>query len=123
MAHTILKPSFTRSDARGSFVEIINDGHWESLVMGSMNVGAVMGDHYHRETLVFFYLTRGAVTIRTIDVETKARDEFALRAGEGVILRTGESHAIRFTEPSDYLLMKSLRYDPANPDTFPYTVD
>jgi quercetin dioxygenase-like cupin family protein len=122
MTHTILKPSFTRNDARGSFVEILNGGHWESLVMGSMNSGAIMGDHYHRETLIFFYLTRGAVTIRTIDVETQERDSFALAAGEGVILRTGESHAIHFDQPSDYLLMKSLRYDPANPDTYPYVV-
>ncbi|MEO8391623.1 MAG: hypothetical protein ABI700_01395 [Chloroflexota bacterium] len=123
MTHTILKPSFTRTDARGTLSEILNDGHWEALLMGSMTPGAVMGDHYHRETLVFFYLLRGSVAIRTIHIETGERDSFALTTGEGVMLHTDESHAIHFVETSDYLMMKSLRYDPANPDTFPFIVD
>ena len=101
----------------------MNDGHWEVLLTGAMNSGAVLGDHYHKETLVFFFLTRGAAHIKTIDVETKDRDAFDLRSGEGVLLHTGESHAIRFTEPSDFIMLKSRRYDPANPDTFEFVVE
>jgi quercetin dioxygenase-like cupin family protein len=123
MTHDVLNASFTRTDARGTLTEVLNEGHWESLLTGSMNPGAVMGNHYHRETKVFFYLLRGAANIRTIDVETNARDAFALAAGEGVMLHTGESHAIVFTELSDFIMLKSRRYDPANPDTIHFPVE
>jgi quercetin dioxygenase-like cupin family protein len=123
MPHEVLKASFTRTDARGTLTEVLNDGHWESLLTGSMSPGAVMGNHYHRETQVFFYLVSGAANIRTIDVETGVRDAVALGTGEGVLLHTGESHAIVFAEPSDFIMLKSRRYDPANPDTFPFVVE
>lgn len=122
MAHDIVKPTFTRTDARGLFMEVLNDGRWETLLTGTMNPGAVLGDHYHKETIVFFFLTRGAAHIKTIDVETRARDAFDLRSGEGVLLHTGESHAIHFAELSDFIMLKSKRYDPANPDTFEFVV-
>lgn len=123
MAHDVLKPSFTRTDGRGTFTEVLNDGRWEVLLTGTMNSDAVLGDHYHKETTVFFFLTRGRAHIKTVHVDTKAREEFDLRSGEGVCLRTGESHAIHFTEPSDFIMLKSKRYDPANPDTFEFVVD
>lgn len=123
MTHAIIKPSFTRADARGVFTEILNSGHWESILNGSMNAGAVLGNHYHKETVVFFYLTRGAATIKTIHVETGARDEFRLGANEGVLLHVDESHAIHFDESSDFIMLKSKHYDPQAPDTFAYPVD
>jgi hypothetical protein len=45
-----------------------------------------------------------------------------LRAGQGVILNTNESHAIRFIEESDFVMLKSLRYNPADPDTYQFPV-
>ncbi len=123
MNHNLLTPSFTRSDQRGTLTEVLNDGHWESLLTGSMTPGAVMGNHYHNETLVFFFLVQGVAAVRTVNVATQARDSFMLTSGQGVILHTGESHVIEFVQPSDFIMLKSLRYDPANPDTFHYPVD
>jgi len=123
MAHDIIKPSFTRSDTRGVLTEILNGGHWESILNGDMKPGAVMGNHYHNDTVVFFYLTSGAVTVKTIDVQTGERDTFQLGANEGVMLYTGESHAIHFDEQSGFIMLKSKLYDPQNPDTFAYPVD
>ncbi len=123
MAHDILKPTFTRTDARGVLHEILNQGSWESIVGGTMNPGAVMGNHYHKETLVFFYLLSGSATVKTIDVASGARDEFRLEAHEGVLFPVNETHAVRFGEVSDFLMLKSKQYDPQNPDTFAYPVD
>ena len=81
-----------------------------------------MGNHYHRKTRVFFFLQSGAAEVRTVHAETGARDAFALEAGQGVVLEPGESHAIRFTADSDWLMLKSQAYDPADPDTYPLTV-
>lgn len=122
MAHTIITPSFQRNDARGLFQEVLNDGRWESIISGRMNPGAVLGNHYHKRTLVFFFLLSGAADVRTIHVETGARDAFSLGANQGVTLHTDESHAITFTETGDFLLLKSMKYDPADPDTYHYPV-
>lgn len=123
MSHTILSLSFERVDDRGTFQEILNDGHWEALIRGRMNQNAVMGNHYHKKTVIFFHLTSGAVNIKTVHVETGARDEFRLGAGQGVMLGTDESHAIRFLEESEFIMLKSLRYDPSDPDTFRFPVE
>ncbi len=122
MTHEILKPTFTRTDARGTLHEILNQGTWESIVGGTMNPGAAMGQHYHKETLVFFYLLSGSATVKTIDVATGARDEFRLGAQEGVIFPVNETHVVIFDERSDYLMIKSKQYDPQNPDTYAYPV-
>jgi quercetin dioxygenase-like cupin family protein len=122
MGHEILTPSFERTDDRGIFREVLNDGNWEALISGRMNPDAVIGNHYHKKTVIFLYLTSGSVRITTIHVETEDRDVFLLKSGQGVILTVNESHAIRFLEESDFVMLKSLRYDAADPDTYPYPV-
>jgi dTDP-4-dehydrorhamnose 3,5-epimerase-like enzyme len=123
MPHKILKPSFVRTDERGVFTEVLNEGHWETLIAGEMNPGGVMGNHYHRETTVFFYIVRGSAEVKTLHVSTAARDGFQLASGEGVMLHSHESHAIHFLERTEYIMLKSKRYDSANPDTFELRVE
>lgn len=123
MMHLPQKPSFTRTDTRGVLKEILNEGRWESILTGAMHAGAVLGNHYHQETTVFFFLMSGAAQVKTIHIETHQRDEFELHANEGVLLPVNESHAIRFIEDATFLMLKSKQYDPKNPDTITYSVD
>jgi dTDP-4-dehydrorhamnose 3,5-epimerase-like enzyme len=123
MEHAVLKPSFSRTDERGAFHEVLNDGTWQSLITGAMQPGAVLGDHYHKLTRIFFFITKGSVSIKTVHVETGARDEFALGSNEGVFLAVNESHAIKFMEQSEFIMLKSLRYDPDAPDTYHFSVE
>lgn len=122
MVRAILTPSFERRDERGELTEIVAGFPAKTLLAGRMNAGAVMGNHYHRRTRVFFFLRSGAAQVRTLHAETGARDAFALCAGQGVTLETNESHAIRFTAESEWLMLKSEAYDPASPDTYPLPV-
>ena len=87
-----------------------------------MGAGAVMGNHYHRKTRVFFHLLSGRAGVRTVDIETGRQDKFLLGENEGVFLEPGESHAIRFLVDSEFLMMKSRPYDPQDPDTFAHAV-
>lgn len=121
--HQIVGPSFERSDERGAFVEILNSGRWESAIMGRMRASAVMGQHYHRQATLFFYLANGQARISTVHVETAAKDQFVLSAKQGVFLPPMESHAIRFLEESDFVLLKTKAYDPANSDIVPFPVE
>jgi quercetin dioxygenase-like cupin family protein len=87
-----------------------------------MKKGAVLGNHYHKRTRVFFYLTRGAAQVATLNVETGEKDRFGLKENEGIFFEVNESHAVRFTIESEFVMLKSLPYDHAEPDTYPYPV-
>jgi quercetin dioxygenase-like cupin family protein len=122
MNHEVEKPVFVRKDARGSLVEVRNQGPWETVITGEMKAGAVMGNHYHKKTRVYFFLVSGSARVAVVDVESREVDRFELPEGFGVLLRPGQSHAIRFERDSRYLLLKDLRYNPADPDTFAFPV-
>ena len=118
MLTEIISPSFKRCDERGTFLEVLNGGHWEALIFGQMHDGAVLGNHYHRKTQVFFFLSKGSARIDTVHVETGERKRLSLEANQGIIFRTNEAHAIRFLEESEFIMLKSVCYNPAHPDTF-----
>jgi dTDP-4-dehydrorhamnose 3,5-epimerase-like enzyme len=85
--------------------------------------GAVLGNHYHEKTEVFFCLITGRAEVAIVQVDTNERERLTLNAEQGVRLAVKESHAIRFLEASEFIMLKSLRHDPAAPDTVPYPVD
>lgn len=122
MTHETLGPLFERRDERGVFRELLSGFPAGNVVCGEMSAGAVMGNHYHRRTRVFFHLLAGRAGVSTVSVESGATDKFLLGENEGVFFEPGESHAIRFLVDSQFLMLKSEPYDPADPDTIPYPV-
>jgi mannose-6-phosphate isomerase-like protein (cupin superfamily) len=118
----IVEPVFERQDARGTFQEIIRGQEWRTVIVGHMHAGSEMGHHYHLETLIFFYLTNGTAQVTIENVETRERQQLELHVGQGVLIPPGHSHVIHYLQESDFLLLKSLSYDPENPDTTPYHV-
>ncbi len=122
MSHAVMKPEYERNDDRGLFQELLSTGPWESLIRAEMLKGAVIGNHYHKVTKIFFFLVRGLVRIRTVNVETGDRDDFTIEAGQGTMLLPYESHAIEFMDNSEIIMLKTHRYDPKSPDTFDYPV-
>ncbi len=123
MKHDVLVPTFQRRDGRGLFVEALNGGPWETLVFGSMKRDAELGHHYHKKTEVCFFLTKGRAEVSIVHVETREREQLQFAAPQGVRLRVNESHVIRFLEDSDFVMLKSQRYDPDDPDTFSHPVE
>jgi dTDP-4-dehydrorhamnose 3,5-epimerase-like enzyme len=118
LPHAIVTAAFERNDERGVFREVLNGFEARTLVCGQMKAGAILGNHYHKRTRLFFYLTRGAARVATVHVETGEKDSFDLSANEGVFFEVNESHAIRFTAESEFVMVKSCPYDPADPDTY-----
>lgn len=116
------KPAFVRTDGRGTFEELVNAGRWESLIHGHLRRGAVLGHHYHAHTIVCYYLLEGRARITTVEVTTTARSEIVIQAGQGFVFRPGEARAIEHLEDSRFVMMKSHRFDPTEPDIIPYEV-
>ena len=123
MTHEIVTPGFTRLDERGEFMEVLNAGEWRCVITGHMVANAVLGNHYHNRVRVFFFLQSGEVEIRTVHVKTSTRGYLKLTQKQGVFLEPGESHVIRFLSPSEFLMLKSERYDPSDPDTIHFPVE
>ena len=115
-------PCFVRDDERGTFIEVVNTGPWETVIVGRMKAGAVMGNHYHKKTRIFLFLTEGSATVDVVRVATGSRRRCDLPASRGLFLDPGEAHAIRFREDSRFVLLKSRRYEETDSDTFPYVV-
>lgn len=116
-------PTFRREDARGLFLEVINRGPWETVIAGSMREGAVLGHHYHRRTEMFLFLTSGAARIDLVNVTTREKMTITIHRHEGLHLPSRHAHAVRFLEPSDFILLKSRPYCEDDPDTYPFPVD
>ncbi|MCA1962088.1 MAG: hypothetical protein LDL33_15000 [Desulfomonile sp.] len=116
-------PTFVRKDERGLFVEIVNEGPWETIIHGSMAKNAEMGNHYHRECRAYFYLISGRARIAVRHLIDNSMDEVELVAGQGVYLLPFETHVIQYLEDSDFILMKSYRYRNDNPDIYPCKVE
>ena len=123
MRHQVVTAGFERKDERGVFREVLNGFEARTFVSGEMKKGAVLGNHFHKRTRVFFYLTRGTAQVATVNVESGQRDLFAMKANQGCFFEVNESHAVQFTEDSEFVMLKSLSYDPADPDTFSHSLD
>lgn len=118
----VRSPSFTRVDARGTLHEVVNAGTWKSVLCGRMKRHAVIGNHYHTQTDVFVFLTLGRAEVTCVNPRTGRRRRATLRRLEGILLPAGTAHALRFTAPSAFVMLKSRRYDQKRPDTFSYPV-
>lgn len=120
--NAVIRPSFERVDSRGTLLEVLNAGRWGCVLYGEMKAGAVMGNHYHRRTEIFIFLARGRAEVTSVRLDAGDRAQQTLGAREGVILEPNVAHAIRFTADSSFIMLKSLAYDTADPDTFHYRV-
>ncbi len=118
-----LPDHYRRIDDRGLFVEVIAEGEWESVIHGKMHAGAVLGQHYHLLTRIFFYLTLGEAQVHVVRIKDAEKLSFTLREGQGTYLEPCEAHAIQFLTPGEFVLTKSRRHDPREPDTYSYEID
>ena len=113
----VLKPTFERNDARGLFQEWVNSGEWKELNYGSMKEGGLMGNHYHKVTEMMFFLISGSADVVIENIKTRKKENLKLGPREGVAFHPFESHALKFTADTEFVMLKS-GYDPKNPDIF-----
>lgn len=117
------RATFEREDERGSFIEVVSGGPWETVITGTMRRGAVMGNHYHKCTRMFFFVMDGEAWIDVVDVTTGTECTRRVAGGEGMYLEPNQAHAIRFGQESRFLLLKSRQYRENDADTYPFVVE
>ncbi len=122
LATSPVPATYSRKDQRGTFVEIVNRGPWETVITGTMNAGAVLGDHYHKVTDLFFFLVEGRCRVDIECLDTGLRRNLDLEPGEGLHIAAFEAHAVRFEAPSRFIMLKSHAFDPDLPDIYDHPV-
>lgn len=123
ISYQTVDPTYVRQDRRGLFVEIVNEGPWETVIHGSMRQGAQMGNHYHRECRAFFYLVQGRARIKVRHLVNDSSEELEIGPRQGVMFRPFETHLIEYLADSDFIFLKSYRYRDDQPDIYPCEVD
>lgn len=119
---SILHPGFERVDRRGILREVLSGGRWTTLLWGEMKAGAILGNHYHRRTDIFFFMERGRARVRTVTPGSGRSREFVVTAQQGMFLPAGLAHAIQFKRLSTFLLLKSRPHQDRRSDVVLYPV-
>lgn len=103
-------------------MELINSGRWQSILYGYLHKGAVLGNHYHKKTDIFFFVLTGQVVLTYFKKQARSPSAKQLKPLEGMIIPRGFGHAVRALEETTFILAKSRIYTPSNPDIYPVEV-
>lgn len=112
---------FERKDDRGIFNEYLNQADaWKAVNGGSMKEASILGNHYHKKCRTAFFVTSGKAEVWYKNLETNGPTEhFELETSQGCIFEPYETHAIRFSVDSTFLLLKTENFNPSDQDIFP----
>lgn len=88
-------------DVRGKISDLLNESI-DSITRIGFSAGAIRGNHVHKETVQWTYVTKGELIIATVlDGEQISRTAFA---GDFFVSLPGEPHAMRAVTESEILV-------------------
>ncbi len=117
-------------DARGSLKKIVMkskiDVGIEEVYLLYTNQGAVRGNHFHKETVEYFTVVSGEVTVALQDADTGGIERLTMSAGDNLVLKVPAYTAHAFKneakQPLAMLAVSSREFNAADNDTFPMSV-
>ena len=106
-----------RSDQRGSFLGLVNQGVWQEINFVKTQAGQIRGGHFHTKTNEVIFLVRGKVEVELQDCDNpQQKQQFILNPGEGVQIKPYMLHTLRYLEDSEQIALLDVPFDPADPD-------
>lgn len=102
MEFIALKPAHT--DARGRITDLISDDEINAVTLITFVKGAVRANHYHERTIQWNYVISGEILIVT-QTPGKEKTERVLKAGEFVVTRQNERHALKGLTDAEVLIL------------------
>ena len=114
----LLKPEFTHSDHRRTIQQLFTFPV-KQINSYQANKGAVLGNHYHRQTREFFLITKGTVFASSRHLQTKMLTEFAASKGSLFVVEPYENHTIEvLSDEAQMLTFLTRPYQQNDTDTF-----
>lgn len=108
----VIAPEFEHTDKRRTLTQIFS-GPVAQVNNYRMSKGAVLGNHYHKETFETFYIIRGAVMVSV------ANRRFIASHGMVFQVEPGEMHTIEaISEGARMMTFLSKPYSKEDPDTW-----
>lgn len=92
------------ADARGSIVDVMQDGDFQHATLIDSVAGAVRGNHYHRETWQWLYVVSGAIRY-VVGLPDGTQQEGVLHRGDLLLTEPNESHALETLEETLFLVL------------------
>jgi uncharacterized RmlC-like cupin family protein len=79
-----------------------------------LQAGSIRGNHFHKIKQEWIYMMSGEVMLLVEDLETKARENVLLLAGDIIFIQTGVVHALQVTQSGQAIEFSTSRFDPAD---------
>jgi dTDP-4-dehydrorhamnose 3,5-epimerase-like enzyme len=106
-----------RSDHRGSFWGLVNQGSWQEVNFVATQAGEVRGGHFHKRTQEVIFLLRGKAEVELQHCQNpEQKQQFVLNSGEGIEIKPYMLHTLRYLEDSEQVALLDVPFDPTNPD-------
>lgn len=91
-------------DRRGQITDILEKTPIEYVTLITSKKGAVRGNHYHKESIQYTFVLKGALRLVTQKPKGKIKKEI-MRAGDLAFTGKMESHALAALQDSELLIM------------------
>lgn len=105
--NNLISPYFYFKDDRGCLLGILQNKKLEEVNYIESKKGTKRGDHYHKKTEEVFFIIKGRINVRLIDIKTGRKKEYTVGKGDIFAVRPGTLHTFYVLEDSSWINMLS----------------
>ncbi|MFQ5872297.1 MAG: WxcM-like domain-containing protein [Dehalococcoidia bacterium] len=112
-------PYDRREDDRGTLIHVTN-GQWRQVNVVYSKKGVLRGGHYHTSKEEFFFVVRGKVEVKVVDIREGPEAPLATHlfsTGEAFAMEPWEQHYMRFHEDTVLLVLYDQPFNPNDLDS------
>ncbi len=114
---------FTKEDARGKMIGLVNEGNWKELNFFSTKPNQRRGNHYHKKTDELFIILKGRIKVELNSVSDSGiligdTKSIIVTKGDVFIIPKMVFHSFDIIEESNWINGLSLKMNNKAPDIF-----
>ena len=99
----LVSPYFYFIDERGRFIGINQSGKWEEINFVESLKSCVRGNHYHKKTREGFYIVKGKIKVKLIDLADNSEKDFIVESGDIFTVGPNILHTFEILEDSKWI--------------------
>ena len=114
---------FTKEDARGKMIGLVNEGNWKELNFFSTKPNQRRGNHYHKKTDELFIILKGRIKVELNSVSDSGKligdtKSIIITKGDVFIIPKMIFHSFDIIEESNWINGLSIKMNNKAPDIF-----
>ena len=101
----LTRPKFFFKDKRGTITDIFYKKNIQHVAIIRSNKGALRGDHYHKQTTQYMYITRGSLEYWYKKYNSKKKPKKKLlKVGDLIKTPPYEMHALKIIDDNEFIV-------------------